>query len=129
RGGWPLLLAIQDRSLVIGRTGASGMSGREMARIASQATAELRAIPGVHNVGAHVGRAITSDQTADVNAGELWLTIDPAASYDKTVARIRDVVAGYPGFASDVTNYPEQRVKAAATGAGGDLVLPLYRHD
>jgi Cu/Ag efflux pump CusA len=128
-GGRSLLPSIHDRSLVISLTGAPGMSGPEMVRIASQATAELRAIPGVHNVGAHVGRAITSDQTADVNAGELWLTIDPAASYDKTVARIRDVVAGYPGFASDVTNYPEQRVKAATTGAGGDVVVRVYGQD
>jgi CzcA family heavy metal efflux pump len=128
-GGRPLLPPIHDRSIVISLTGTPGMSGTEMARMASQASAELRAIPGVRGAGAHVGRAITSDETDGVNAGELWLTIDPAADYDRTVARIRAVVAGYPGFASEVTDYPEQQVKEATTGAGGDVVVRVYGPD
>jgi CzcA family heavy metal efflux pump len=128
-GGRPLLPPIHDRSIVISLTGTPGMSGTEMARMAGQASAELRAIPGVHNVGAHVGRAITSDETEGVNAGELWLTIDPAADYDRTVNRIREVVDGYPGFARDVTDYPEQQIKEATTGASGDVVVRVYGPD
>ena len=58
-----------------------------MNRITALASHELRAIPGVRNVGAHVGRAITSDQVVGVNSGELWVSIDPDADYDATVAR------------------------------------------
>jgi hypothetical protein len=36
--------------------------------ITALATRELRAIPGVRDVGAHVGRAITSDQVVNVNS-------------------------------------------------------------
>jgi CzcA family heavy metal efflux pump len=128
-GGRPLLPPIHDRSIVISLTGTPGTSGTEMARMASQASAELRTIPGVHNVGAHVGRAITSDETDGVNASELWLTIDSAADYDRTVSRIREVVDGYPGFARDVTDYPEQQIKEATTGAGGDVVVRVYGPD
>jgi hypothetical protein len=44
------------------------MSQPEMDRITALATRELRAIPGVRDVGAHVGRAITSDQVVNVNS-------------------------------------------------------------
>ena len=42
--------------------GAPGASPTEMNRIVGRAGAELRAVPGVQNVGGHVGRAIISDQ-------------------------------------------------------------------
>ena len=58
---------------------APGTSLPEMNRITGWSVQELGPIPGVRNVGAHVGRAITSDQSADVNAGEIWVSLDPAS--------------------------------------------------
>jgi Cu/Ag efflux pump CusA len=125
-GGRSLLPPLQDRSLVISLTAAPGMSGLEMARVAGQAGAELRTIPGVRTVSGHVGRAIGSDQVSGVNSGELWLTIDPAAEYARTVAKIQRVVDGYPGLARAVATYPEQQVRAAVTGAGGEIVVRVF---
>ncbi len=68
-----------------------------MNRITNQASTELRSIPGVRNVGTHVGRAITSDQVVGINSGALWVSIDPSADYDGTVAAIREVVERLPG--------------------------------
>ena len=51
----------------------------------TRVTSDLRAIPGVANVGAHVGRAVLGDQVVDVNSAELWVTIDPSADYSSTV--------------------------------------------
>ena len=39
-----------------------GTSNPRMTQIASQLSRELRAMPGVENVGAHVGRAVSGDQ-------------------------------------------------------------------
>ena len=47
---------------------------------------------GVRNVGAHVGRAIMSDERTSVNAAEIWVSMDPAANYDGTYATIRAFV-------------------------------------
>ena len=47
-----------------------------MARLTTRVTSDLR-IPGVANVGAHVGRAVLGDQVVDVNSAELWVTLDP----------------------------------------------------
>ena len=60
-----------------------------MNRITAALTAELRAIPGVRNVGAHVGRALASDQVVNINSGEVWVSIDPAADYDSDARRRR----------------------------------------
>ena len=69
----------------------------EMHRITSRAAAEIRALPGVREVGGHVGRAITSDQVAGSGSGEMWVTMKGSADYGRTLAAIRGVVAGYPG--------------------------------
>ncbi len=62
-----------------------------MSRITTLASRELRAVPGVRNVSAHVGRAITSDKRTNMNAGELSVSIDPTADYDATVAAVEEV--------------------------------------
>ena len=54
-------------------------------------------IPGVRNFGAHIGQAFLADEVAGVNFGENWISIDPTADYDKTLARVEEVVDGYPG--------------------------------
>jgi hypothetical protein len=67
-----------------------------MNRITSSVAAEMRGAPGIESAGAHVGRAITSDEIVDVNAGEIWLTVAPDADYAATLAGLRDIAAGYP---------------------------------
>ncbi len=74
--GQSMLPSFQDRDLLVHWEGAPGTSLPEMNRITTLVSQELQSIPGVRNVGAHVGRAITSDQSASVNAGELWVSLD-----------------------------------------------------
>ncbi|HEU5432872.1 MAG TPA: efflux RND transporter permease subunit, partial [Thermomicrobiales bacterium] len=90
---------------------------------------ELRSTPGVLDVGAHVGRALMSDQSIDVNGGEIWVALDPKADYDATVDAVRAVVGGYPGIRSDVLTYPTERERALL-GQGSDTVVArLYGQD
>src|SRR3546814_4294908 len=42
----------------------------------------------------HVGRAITSDEVADVNSGEIWVTLESGATYSSTTSDIQEVVDG-----------------------------------
>jgi CzcA family heavy metal efflux pump len=128
-GGQSVLPSVRDRSLLIGWQGAAGMSRTELVRLTEQAGSELRAIAGVRNVGAHVGRAITSDQVVSVNSGELWATIDPAADYDATLADIRRTIDGYPGLGANVWTYPDHRVDEALSGTGDDVVVRIYGQD
>jgi CzcA family heavy metal efflux pump len=125
-GERPMLPSMHDRCLLIQWGGAPAMSQPEMDRITAQATRELRSVPGVRDVGAHVGRAITSDQIVNVNSGELWLSIDPSADYDRTVAAVQSVIAGYPGLVHNLVSYPEERIRQAQTGANDPLVVRIF---
>jgi CzcA family heavy metal efflux pump len=128
-GGRSMLPSLQDRDLLIQWGGAAAVSQPEMDRITAQATRELRSVPGVRDVGAHVGRAITSDQIVNVNSGELWVSIDPKADYHRTVAAVRSVIAGYPGLVHNLVSYPEERIRQVQTGANDPLVVRVFGED
>src|SRR5262249_36467598 len=127
--GQKLLPTFKEDSLLVSWDGPPGTSLAEMDRITSLASRELRSIPGVRDVGAHVGRAITGDQIVGTNSSELWVTLDPNADYDSTVASVKRVAAAYPGFADDVRDYSQQRVKEALTGTSEDAVVRVYGED
>src|SRR5204862_8310133 len=71
-----LLPRLHESDLLVTWNGPPGTSLFEMNRITARATRELRALPGVRDVGGHVGRAETGDQVVNVNAGEIWVRID-----------------------------------------------------
>ncbi len=73
-----LLPSFKEPELLIHLDGMSGTSRPEMDRIVAQVSRELRSLPGVRNVGAHVGRAISGDQVVGINSSELWVSLDPA---------------------------------------------------
>ena len=127
--GRSLLPSPQDRSLVIHWQAAPGTSLPEMARITAAAAREVAGVPGVRDVGAQLGRAVTSDQVANVDAGEIWVTLTDSADYDRTVAAIGGVLRGYPGLRSDLATYPQDRVNAVLSGTSEALVVRVYGID
>lgn len=124
--GRSLLPTFKEGDVLIHFDGAPGTSRPEMTRIAALAGRELRTIPGVRNVGSQVGRAVTSDQVVGINAGELWVSIDPSVDYDGTVATIKEVVDGYPGLRREVRTYPSDRLDQVLTNGGHDAVVRVY---
>jgi CzcA family heavy metal efflux pump len=109
--------------------GAPGTSQPEMTRIVTRASEELGSIPGVSNVSAHVGRAIFGDQTVNVNSAELWLTIDPQANYEATVAAVEGVVNGYAGLRREVRTYVQQTLTNQASTNTTDITVRVFGED
>ncbi|MDQ0820931.1 Cu/Ag efflux pump CusA [Arthrobacter sp. V1I7] len=105
-----LVPTLPDRTLLVQWDTAAGTSTDEVRRIASKASEELRAVPGVTGVGGHIGRAITSDQVVGNNAAELWVSVAADADFSETEQAVRDVVQGYPGIAHNVSNYSQQEI-------------------
>jgi len=126
RGGLP---EFQDRDLLIHWDGPPGTSHTEMDRIMASTTNELRGLDGVRGVGAHVGRAVTSDQVVAINSGEIWLSMEPDADYDATLASVQRVVEGYPGLRHDVMTYPTERIDQVLSPGGDDLVVRIFGQD
>lgn len=106
-----------------------GTSIEAMDRITIRASKELRSIPGVRNFGAHIGRAEAADEVVGPNFTELWISLDQAADYDASVARIKAVIDGYPGLYRDVLTYLRERIKEVLTGAGATIVVRIYGPD
>jgi Cu/Ag efflux pump CusA len=80
-------------------------------------------------VGAQLGRAITSDRVANVDSGEIWVTLADTADYDRTVAAIQRVLDGYPGMRGTVVTYPQDLVGAVPSRTGDGLVVRVYGID
>ncbi|WCT73068.1 efflux RND transporter permease subunit [Sphingomonas naphthae] len=106
-----------------------GTSIEAMDRITIRVSKELRAIPGVRNFGAHIGRAEAADEVVGPNFTELWISLDETADYDASVKRIKAVVDGYPGLFRDVLTYLRERIKEVLSGAGATIVVRVFGPD
>src|SRR6266498_3470637 len=106
-----------------------GTSQPEEQRIVTQGSRELRAIPGIRNFGSHIGQALMGEEVVGVNFGENWISVDPKADYDKTLASLQDAVAGYPGVYTDVQTYLNERIKEVLTGTSEAIVVRIYGPD
>jgi Cu/Ag efflux pump CusA len=127
--GQSLVPTFKENELLVHWEGPPGTSLPEMNRITALASRELRALPGITSVGAHVGRAVTGDQIVGANAAEMWVSIDGDADYDRTVAAVKRVVAGYPGISENVETYSQERRREALAGTNEDLVVRIYGED
>ena len=53
----------------------------------------------------------------------------PSVDYDATVAKIQDVVDGYPGLYRDLLTYLRERIKEVLTGASATIVVRIEGPD
>ncbi|MGH6640629.1 MAG: efflux RND transporter permease subunit, partial [Polaromonas sp.] len=124
--GQSLLPSLKERDLLVNWSTAPGTSHAETHRITSRASNELRSLPGVRSVGAHVGRAVAGDQVVGINSSQIWISIDAQADYDQTIAAIRETIDGYPGVAHNVQFYLRDKVSEVLTGASKPIVVRIY---
>jgi CzcA family heavy metal efflux pump len=141
--GTSLIPSFKDRDVLVRLSSEPGTSNLRMRGITTRVSRELRQVPGVEDVGAYVGRAVTGDQIVDVNSGDVWVGIDSSADYDQTVVSIEEAVSGMRGVDSDVVTYSTQKIRDVGaleegenpirsndldvlTGARKPLVVRLY---
>jgi Cu/Ag efflux pump CusA len=123
------LPSFQDGNLLIDLQAVPGTSLPEMDRITDRMGAELAAVPGVTDVGAHIGRAISSDQVVSVDAAQLWVSLDPNAGHDATVEAIGAVVAGYPGISHAIRTYSDERIARVLSETDAPIDVRVYGHE
>jgi Cu/Ag efflux pump CusA len=122
-----LMPSFKERNIIVHLEGAPGMSQPEMSRIAGRVSDELRSNLGIKSVSAQVGRAIYGDRVVNVNSAELWVSMEPAADYDETVAMIRSIASGYPGIHGSVYTYLQQQSSSVTqTGSANSVVVRVY---
>ncbi|MCU1450039.1 MAG: acriflavin resistance protein, partial [Acidimicrobiales bacterium] len=106
-----------------------GTSLTEQRRITQAVSREISAIPGVRNFGSHIGQAFNADEPNGTDFAENWISIDPKADYDATLARVQDVVDGYPGLFRNVETYLNERIEETISGSGSAIVIRIFGPD
>lgn len=124
-----LVPSFKETDVLIEWTGATGTSLTAMNRSTSALIKDLRALKGIRNAAAHIGRAVLSDDAADVNSAEIWVSIDPTVDYDDTMDAIRELITQYPGMAGELTTFLSKQLRRAITGADDQLTVRVYGHD
>ncbi|HEX9617744.1 MAG TPA: efflux RND transporter permease subunit, partial [Anaerolineales bacterium] len=124
-----LLPAFREPYLTVQMEAETGTSLPAMNRIVTEASSKVRAIPGVSNVGAHVGRAVFGDQVVNVNSAELWVSIDPQADYDATVTAVEETMNGFSGLDRQVGTYLQQMLEQPQTSARDALTVRVLGED
>jgi CzcA family heavy metal efflux pump len=127
--GQSLLPDFKERDFLMHWVTAPGTSHPEEVRITTEASKELRAIPGVRNFGAHIGQALLADEVVGVDFGENWISVDPKVDYDQTLGRVQEVVEGYPGLRRDVQTYLKERIREVLTGGGEAIIVRISGPD
>jgi CzcA family heavy metal efflux pump len=127
--GQNLFPAFKERDFLMHWVSAPGTSQPESARITTQGSRELRQIPGVRNFGSHIGQALQGEEIVGVNFSENWISVDPKADYDKTLARIEEVVEGYPGLFRNVETYLRERIDEVIVGESAPIIVRVFGDD
>ena len=124
--GQSLLPDFKERDFLMHWLTTPSASHPEMVRITTQASVELRQVPGVLNFGAHIGQAEAADEVVGMYFGENWISIDPAVDYEDTVAAVQAVVDGYPGLQRDVQTYLKERIREVLTGSSEAITIRIF---
>jgi Cu/Ag efflux pump CusA len=129
RLGQSLLPDFKERDFLMHWLTKPGTSWPEMQRISIQSAEELLSIPGVLNLGSHIGQALIMDEVVGMYFAEHWVSVSPKVDYDKTLAKIHEVVDGYPGIYRDVQTYLKERIREVLTGTSDAIVVRIFGHD
>ena len=124
-----LVPTFKEGDIVVDWTAAPGTSHPAMARAVSNVVGELKTVPGVENVGAHIGRAITSDQVANVNTAQIWVKLATDAGYQQSLDTVRDIINQYPGIDGEVLNYSQDRTRQYRLSDPDTLTVRVFGYD
>ncbi|MGH8971730.1 MAG: efflux RND transporter permease subunit [Acidimicrobiia bacterium] len=127
--GQSLLPDFKERDFLMHFLTKPGTSLEEEVRITTASAKELQAIPGVRNFGAHIGQAYQSDEPVGPEFGENWISVDPKADYDVTLAAVQETVDGYPGLIRDVQTYLKERIREVLAGTSHAIVIRISGPD
>jgi Cu/Ag efflux pump CusA len=126
-----MLPSFKDTDVVVEWRAPSGTSLPAMTKVTSALMHDLRAIPGVRNAAAHIGRAMlcNCDESANVSSAQVWVSIDPEVDYDDTLEAMREIVGSYPGMNGHVHTYLSNRLRETLTGRDTTLTVRVYGQD
>ncbi len=92
-----LIPSFKETDVFVELQAPAGTSVQAMDRLTATLIHDLRAVPGVRNAAAQIGRALLSHDVSDANSAQVWVSLDPKADYEATLEAVQQVVAAQPG--------------------------------
>ncbi len=124
-----LIPSFQETDVFVEVQAPPGASLQAMDRITAALIHDLRAIPGVRNAAAQIGRALLSHDLVDVNSAEVWVSLDPKADYEATLAAMQAVVGAQAGISGEVQTFLSKKMRESLTGEDQAISVRVYGED
>lgn len=121
-----LLPTFRERSLLLEVEAIPGTSHKAMSRLMMRISDDLRKIDGITDVGAHIGRAVASDQVLGVHSSQIWVNVADRVDYDKTMAQVAQTISEFEGVHSGLKTYMHKRAFDAVGDNTNTLVVRVY---
>jgi CzcA family heavy metal efflux pump len=107
-----------------------GTSVQEQDRMVANLQDQVRTVPGVTDVGSHIGQALLGEEVSGVNFSETWMSLSPNANYAQVETALRNLAQSYPGAFSDVQTYLHERIDEVLTnGTTEDVAVYIMGPD
>ena len=117
---------LKQRDVLIELDAPAGTSLTSMDAVASDVVEAVGALDVVVNIGAHVGRAVSSDEVVNVNVAEVWLKLDESADYEAALAAVESAIVTPSEFTARLVTYSDQRVSEILGGSSDELIVRVY---
>jgi len=90
---------------------------------------KLRAVAGVRDSAAQIGRAALARDVTNVDAATIWLSLDPDADYARTLSAIQKTVETVHEFDASVQTFLSKRMRESLTGEDQAISVRIYGQD
>jgi CzcA family heavy metal efflux pump len=129
--GSELLPAFRERHYVLQVSGPAGASIGWMRDVGTRITKDLLALPEIASVEHQIGRAEAGEDTFPPHRSEFHveLTALGGQNEEATQAKIRAVLARYPGLQSEVLTFLGDRISESLSGETAALAIGIYGAD
>jgi len=129
--GAQLLPSFRERHYVLGVNGPTGASLAYMRSLGTRISRDLLAIPEVATVEQQIGRAEAGEDTFPPSQSEFHVELKPVngAGEDAALAKIREVLASYPGIQTEAVTFLGDRIGESLSGETAAVVVELFGPD
>ncbi|WP_336489229.1 efflux RND transporter permease subunit [Methylobacterium nigriterrae] len=130
--GGTFLPDLKEGHLILHMAAAPGTSLQESQRLGTRITGELLRIPGIRSVASQIGRAEAGQDTAGTHYSEIHIDLEAGldgAGQKAVEARIRALMAGFPGAAFSLKTFLTERIEETVSGFTAPVVINLIGSD
>jgi Cu/Ag efflux pump CusA len=124
-----LIPSFRETDLFVEVQAPAGTSLSAMEPATQALMGDLRAIPGVRDAAAQIGRAVLARDVTNVDAATIWVSLDPSADYEATIAGMEKAVAANHGLNGSVETFLSKRMRESLTGEDEAISVRIYGQD